>query len=173
MIQYPNVKANYDKNTLALINREKLADVPTSRKYHRFNMVGDFSFKNDIGTSIYYIQEYIRLAKHHDGINGHYVQFFGYTKSWQDKKLVPFLQEFNALKNVSLRCSVDVLTGIRIPKGFKKAGITYALPNERPLKGQYICQFGNKEHKMYKVKCDTCKICINKKCNVDVYFPAH
>jgi hypothetical protein len=173
--QYPAVKKNYDGNTLALINRDKLSFISKSRKYHRFNLVGDFSFKNDLDTSIYYIQEYIRLAKHHDGINAHRVQFFGYTKSWQDKKLVPYLKEFNKLENVSLRCSVDATTGIRIPKGFKKAGIKYICWESMgiPLKGQYICQYGNKDHKMYKVKCDTCKICINKKCNVDVYFPAH
>ncbi len=171
--QYPNVRENYNNNTNALVNREKLPYVNKSRVFHRFNLVGDFSFKNDVETSIYYIQEYIRLAKHHNGIKGHYVQFFGYTKSWQDSRLIPYLQEFNSLSNVNIKCSVDALTGIRIPEGFQKAGITYNLASDKPLKGQFTCQFTNKESRLYKVTCDKCRVCINKKCKVDVYFPAH
>ncbi|MHA2010102.1 MAG: hypothetical protein ACW980_22535 [Promethearchaeota archaeon] len=171
--QYKAVSINYDRNTQSIIKREKLPFVPKSRNLCRISINGDFSFKNN-SDSVYYIREWIRLAKHHNGIKGHKVEFFGYTKSWQDKKLVPYLQELNSLPNVNIKCSVDALTGIRIPKGFKKAGIVYGeISTLKPLKGQFICQFGNKNSKLYKVTCQDCRVCINKKTQVDVYFPSH
>ena len=182
--QYKNVGINYDNNTQSIIDRETLPNIPKSRNICRISINGDFSFKND-DDSIYYIKEWIRLAKYHVGISdkiktkkhkfGHYVEFFGYTKSWQNPKLIPYIQELNSLPNVNIKCSVDALTGIRIPKGFKKAGIKYGeIKTLKALKGEFICQFGNEDNKnMYKKTCQECRICINKKTNVDVYFPSH
>jgi hypothetical protein len=167
--RYKNTGINYDNNTRGIINRLRLPAIPKNKIAGRISLNGDFSFKN-LKDSIYYIKEWHRLA-----IANHNVMFFGYTKSWQDKRLLPYLNAFKAEKNVVLRASVDDDTGYKIPATWSMAGIeSETVIKKASKKTVFVCKFNQKDHKLYKVTCDKCKICFNKGSeNVVVLFPKH
>ncbi len=166
---YKNTGINYDNNTLAIINRETLPKIPRNKIAGRFSLNGDFSFKC-IEDSIYYISEWKRIA-----LENPTVQIFGYTKSWQDEKLLPYLEDFKSIANVVLRASVDEKTGYNVPTGWTIAGVkTQKAIDSLKGKKYFTCKFTNKEHKMYKLQCDKCKICLSSKTqNVPVFFDQH
>jgi hypothetical protein len=168
---YKQVGINYDDNTLAIMNRERLPKIPKNKIAGRINLNGDFSFDN-IEDSIYYISEWHRLA-----IENPSIMFFGYTKSWQDERLLPYLEDFKNLNNVVLRASVDDKTGYNVPNGWTIAGrMDETTIDKAGLKNKkyFVCQFNNKNHALYKKPCDTCKVCLKKSCeNIPVLFPSH
>jgi hypothetical protein len=167
--RYKNTGINYDNNTQGIIDRLRLPAIPKNKIAGRMSLNGDFSFKN-LKDSVFYINEWHRLA-----IANRNVMFFGYTKSWQDKRLLNCLNAFKAEKNVVLRASVDDETGYNIPPTWTMAGIaTIEVIEETSKKTVFVCKFNQKGHKLHKVTCDKCKVCFNKGSeNIVVLFPKH
>ena len=169
LLRWKNVGKNYDNVTQSIINREKIPPIPKNKVNCRISINGDFSFDN-IDDSIYYIMEWYRVASEHENVN-----FFSYTKSWKDKKLLPYLNKLRSLKNVTIRASIDKTTGYKIPKNWTYSGILENNTLDKiKVKKYFICQFNNKKSKLYKVPCDKCKICISKKLShIPVFFDEH
>jgi len=158
--QYKGTKENIRFNTEMLLTNE-MPLIPNNRSIARlFSVYGDFE-------SIEEIKKVIRLAQKQPN-----KIIYGYTKTWTISSYLPYLRYLKNMKNVVLRFSVDNIIGDKVPTDFTKAGI---VDNKTDTtKKHFICQFGNKKHKMYKLTCDKCKICFTKKLeNMPVYFPAH
>jgi hypothetical protein len=161
---YKASKRNYDNNTQQIINRQGLPPLPKKADIVRISVNGDFSF-NKLEDSFYYIQEWINLARKNPQ-----VKFFGYTKSWQDSRLLPLLNKLRNLANVVLRASVDDKTGYNVPAGWVIAGILQD-DTIKSLKGKrhYVCKFEKN-----KIQCSACKICFKSKLSqIAILFPSH
>jgi hypothetical protein len=158
---YPNVRANWTKNTNALYNGALLPLIPRNRqgkplrKTMRLYLSGDFQ-------NVHTAKQWIFKAQENQD-----VMFFGYTKQWQNRDLLPFLETLKALPNVVLRASVDKETGYNVPEGWTKAGILEDNIKEAKF---FVCKSNAKT----KLKCFDCKVCFSvKHKNTPVYFPKH
>ncbi len=154
---YKASKANYENNTRVLNRGSSLPALPKGSKVVRMYVNGDFHSKHAI-------REWIALAY----VNKD-VKFFGYSKQWQNKELLPLLEKLKSLDNVVLRASVDKDTGYKIPSGWSRAGIFEGNGIHLDNKHYYICKF-----KDNGIKCDKCKICFSSKLShYAIYFPKH
>jgi uncharacterized Fe-S cluster-containing radical SAM superfamily protein len=158
--RYPETKKNIEFNTEMILTNE-FPEIPKNRNVFRlFSVYGDFE-------SIEEIKKVIRLAQRQPD-----KMIYGYTKTWTIDSYIPYLRYLKNMKNVVLRFSVDDSIGSNLPVDFTKAGIVDN--GTDTSQKHFICQFGNKESKMYKLTCDKCKICFKKSLqNMPVYFPKH
>lgn len=88
------------------------------------------------------------------------VQFFAYTRSWRVASLLPALEAFRALPNVSLLASVDPTTGAA-PAGWRVASILDKAESKQakktgkaPRQGLVCLEQAGKAP-----TCDKCKVC--------------
>jgi hypothetical protein len=157
---YKGTRANIKFNTDMMLTNE-YPQIPNNRQVARlFSVYGDFE-------SIEEIKKAIRLAQ-----NNPSKMIYLYTKTWTIDSYIPYLRYLKNMKNVVLRFSVDSKIGSKVPSDFTMAGI---VDNKTDTsKKHFICKFGTKGHKMYKLTCDKCKICFTKSLEkMPVYFPAH
>lgn len=152
---YPSVKKCYTDNTNALNNGALLPEIPKNRNVVRMYVSGDFQ-------NVHTIKEWIRLAQQNKQVT-----FYGYTKQWKNKELLPYFNSLSVQSNVVLRASVDNEIGYDIPKGWTQAGVK----EDKQYNGKF---FTCKSNSKNGLKCDKCKICfLPRYKNVPVYFPKH
>lgn len=139
--------------------------LPDDAKVVRLHVSGDF-------TSEEYIEEWVRLAESRLD-----VRFFGYTRSWRVKGLLPALERFRALPNVQLFASMDKSIKALPPEGWRRAWIENDERLQqvrddywRALDGApaYVCP----EEQGRRANCQECGYCITGKKN-DVIFLLH
>jgi hypothetical protein len=155
--QYPNVIKNYMYNTKQLNKGKPLPDPYNNCKVIRMYVSGDFQ-------NIHTIKEWIRLSKKHKDKT-----FYGYTKQWQNKELLPYLNKLRKLDNVVLRASID--TNTRLPsKSWTVSGVIQDNTQQRlKMRRTYTCLSTTK-----KIKCSDCRICFSKKLKqLTILFPYH
>lgn len=157
---YKATKRNYENNTKVLNGGGSLPDIPKNADIVRMYVNGDFH-------TLHVINQWYMLARKNPQ-----VKFFGYTKQWQNRKLLSGLEKLKQLPNVVLRASVDCETGYNIPKGWSIAGIyteeVKEIARHYKLK-HYVCKFSKN-----KIKCDSCKICFKSKLShYAIFFPYH
>lgn len=140
--------------------------LPDDAKLVRIHVSGDF-------TSNEYIVEWITLA-----VSRPEVEFFGYTRSWRVKDLLPTLDALRCLPNVQLFASMDTSIKELPPQGWRRAWIE---DDDRLRKVRddiwkvwsdgaiaYICP----EETGRKPNCQSCNYCI-RGTSGDVVFLLH
>jgi hypothetical protein len=158
--RYPDTKKNIAFNT-DMIKSNEMPKIPTNRNVARiFSVYGDFE-------SIDEIKKVIRLAQSQPE-----KIIYGYTKTWTIDSYIPYLRYLKNMKNVVLRFSIDSTIKKVLPIDFTKAGILEESTDTKVK--HFVCKFGDKSHKMYKLQCSNCGICFKKSLQaVPVYFPKH
>ncbi len=152
--QYPNTQLCADHNT-DFMKSSKAIPMPP-RSINRLYIGGDIR-------TIKEAKKLIAMANTYSDKT-----FYGYTKAWQNKKLLPYLETLRDLDNVILRASFDTITGTP-PKSWTLAGVLEAKTLESFKQKFLICNFSND-----KIKCDVCKKCFNKKlAKIAIFFPKH
>lgn len=135
----------YEENSLTW----ELPSLPSDAKIVRFHVSGDFDTEP-------YIFNWVRLCQDHPD-----VRFWGYTRSWCIRHLLPLLEELRALPNVQLFASVDNSIKEEPPAGWRRA---YIQGDERitDINGEihptdaYVCP----EETGRKKDCISCGYCI-------------
>jgi hypothetical protein len=157
--QYPNVKRAYAINLNATTKEtfvsRMIEEVRNSNSnVMRIHVSGDFF-------DVRYIYNWIRIAKMCPDIT-----FYGYTRAWEHKDLLPHLGILNAIPNVVLFASVDETTTRRPPKSFR---VAYAGDEKANNIKAVMCP-----QQQDKVDyCSDCKICFNTKSKTNVFFTTH
>lgn len=122
-----------------------------ARAVVRIHTSGDFH-------SAAYVAMWAALASQYPGM-----PFYAYTRSWRVPSLVPALDEFRALPNVTLWASTDDTTG-PAPNGWPEAAIGF-----RP--GYASCP----EQTGRRLDCSDCGLCWHRNLRVDarLAFKSH
>jgi protein gp88 len=144
---------------------DELPPLPADAKTVRIHVSGDFDTQG-------YIASWIQLARSRPE-----VQFFGYTRSWRVKELLPLIDMLDEEPNVNIWASIDQSIEEMPPGGFRRAWIegdprltkltdmTY-----RTFDGQkaVVCP----EQSGFMPNCQTCKLCFHDN-NLDLVFLKH
>lgn len=130
---WPNVAARWAENLVA-VQLGKMPIIGHRVKYFRIHVSGDFY-------SAQYVRQWIRLVRQHPD-----VLFWGYTRSWRVKRMLPALEDLRGEPNVQLFASTDGSITEPTPAGWRVAFIEddvarytgYACPEQSGRKGSCL-----------------------------------